>query len=341
MHLCAVAAQAGQRAGIAFALGGLQLRLIAVAEPEFCLQIGGLAQRRRVGDLLDDPAGALQPLAGIGNGGLHFRHGIEAVRVEAQRDALGHRRPFQRRRHPPGIAMIARRHRGQRDPDIADGARQRPRDRADLRPDRPLRQRRVEGRDAAHGRPQAVHAAGIGGIADRARDIGAVRDMADAGRDRRTRAAGRAARRDAGVARVLGVAMDEVGGEPAIGEGRAIGAPQNHGAGFAQIVDHRVVALGDGVALQLQPVGGGKAFLVDIDLHRDRHAAERTGVFAARDGGIDGGSLRQHVLRPVVDHGVDFGVDRVQPRQRRGRRLLGRDFLRPDQRGHFRGRQTP
>ena len=39
---------------------------------------------------------------------------------------------------------------------------------------------------------------------------------------------------------------------------------------------------------------------------------------------------------PVVDDGVDFGVDRVQPRQRRGRRLLRRDFLRPDQAKPFR-----
>jgi hypothetical protein len=151
--------------------------------------------------------------------------------------------------------------------------------------------------------------------------------MPDAGRDRRPRAAGRTARGDAGVARVLGVAMDEIGGEPAIRERRTIGAPQNDDAGFAQIVDHRVVALGDGIALQLEPVGGGKARLVDIDLHRDRHAAERSGVFAAPDGGIDGGSLRQDVLRPVVDHGVDFGVYLVQPRQRRGRRLLCRDLF--------------
>ncbi len=186
-----------------------------------------------------------------------------------------------------------------------------------------------------------MHAAGVSRIADRSRNIRTVRDMPDAGRDRRPRAAGRAARRDGRIARVPGVAMNEVGGEPAIGERRAIGAPENDGAGLAQIVDHGVVALCNGVALQLQPVGGGKAFLVDIDLHRNRHAAERSGVFTAPDGGIDGGSLRQHVLRPVVDHGVDFGVDCVQPRQRRGRRLLGRDLLRPDQRSDFRGRQAP
>ncbi len=68
---------------------------------------------------------------------------------------------------------------------------------------------------------------------------------------------------------------------------------------------------------------------------------ERPGIFATPDGGIDGGSLRQHVFRPVVDHGIDLGIDRVQPRQRRGRRLLGRDFFRPDQRSHFRSRQAP
>ncbi len=94
-------------------------------------------------------------------------------------------------------------------------------------------------------RPQAVHAAGIGRIADRAGDIGAVGDVADAGRDRRARAAGRAARGDAGIARVLGVAVDEVGGEPAIGHRRTIGAAEQHRAGLAQIGDHRIVDLGD------------------------------------------------------------------------------------------------
>ena len=88
---------------------------------------------------------------------------------------------------------------------------------------------------------QAMNAVGIGGIADGARDIGAVRDMADAGRDRRARAAGRAARRDAGIARVFGVAVDQIGGEPAIGKRRAVGAPEDHRAGLAQIVDHGTV----------------------------------------------------------------------------------------------------
>jgi hypothetical protein len=69
-----------------------------------------------------------------------------------------------------------------------------------------------------------VNAAGIGRIADRAGDIGAVRDMPDAGRDRSASAAGRAAWRNGGIARILGIAVNEVGGEPAIGKRRAIGA---------------------------------------------------------------------------------------------------------------------
>jgi len=84
-----------------------------------------------------------------------------------------------------------------------------------------------------------------------------------------------------------------------------------------------------------------KTVMTEVTLPLDQRDFVLTRVFAAPDGGIDGGSLRQHVLRPVVDDGVDFGVDRVQPRQRRGRRLLRRDFLRPDQRSDFRSRQAP
>ena len=60
----------------------------------------------------------------------------------------------------------------------------------DLRPDRAFGQRRIEGRDAANGRAQAVNATGISGVTNRAGDIGTMRDMADARGDRRSRAAG-------------------------------------------------------------------------------------------------------------------------------------------------------
>ncbi|MGY3456822.1 hypothetical protein ACVWW5_002272 [Bradyrhizobium sp. LM3.4] len=137
--------------------------------------------------------------------------------------------------------------------------------------------------------------------------------MADAGRDRRTGAAGRAARRQRGVARVLGVAMDQIGGEPAIGEGRAIGPPKENGARFAEIGDHRVVLARDQVALEFQAVGGGKALLVDIGLDGDGHAGQHAGVFPPGNGGIDGISLPEHVLRPMIDHGIEDGVDGIEP----------------------------
>ncbi len=53
------------------------------------------------------------------------------------------------------------------------------------------------------------------------------------------------------------------------------------------------------------------SLVVHIDLHRDRPRARADRDLRHADGDIDGGSLRQHVLGPVVDHGVDLGVDRV------------------------------
>jgi hypothetical protein len=135
--------------------------------------------------------------------------------------------------------------------------------------------------------------------------------------------------------------MDQIGGEPAIGKRRAVGAPENDRACLAQIVDHRTVGLGDDIALQLEAIGGGKTDLVYIDLHRHRHAGQCADIFTARDRCVDGGSLRQHVLGTVVDHGIDFRVDRVEPSQPCRGGLPGRYLLRPYQRSQVRSRQTP
>ena len=339
-NLGPVAAQAGQRAGIALALRGFELDFIIVAEPQFGLPVGGLAQRRQF-DLLDGPAGLLQPLGGIPDRGLDLRNGFQTVGRDIHRHPLRHRRPFQRRRHPPGIAHILTRHRRQRDPEIADGARQRARDRATLRRKPPFRYRCVARRDPAGGRPQSVNAAGIGRKADRARDVGAMRDMTDAGRDRGPGAAGRPARRDRGIARVLGVAMNEIGGEPAIGKSRAIGAAEDHRARFAQVIDHRRILARDVVALQIEAIGIGITRLIDIDLHRYRYAGQRPERLVARDRSVDFSRLRQHILGPVIDHRVEGRVDRVEPRQRRFRHLPGRDFFEFDCRRNIGRRQAP
>ena len=150
-----------------------------------------------------------------------------------------------------------------------------------------------------------MNAAGIGRIADRSCDIRAMRDMPDAGRDRRPRAAGRTSGRKGWIPRIFGVAMDQVGGEPAVGKRRAVGAAQNHRAGLAQIVDHGAVGRCDDVALKFQAVGSGKPLLIDIDLDGDRHARQRAQVLLRCDRRIDGAGLRQHICRPVIDDGIN------------------------------------
>ncbi|BBC02081.1 hypothetical protein BE61_75430 [Bradyrhizobium elkanii USDA 61] len=68
--------------------------------------------------------------------------------------------------------------------------------------------------------------------------------------------------------------MQIVVGEPAVREGRRVGAPDNDGARLAKIRDHRAVLGGDHVAKGNDAVGGGAAALVDIDLDRHRHAVQ-------------------------------------------------------------------
>ena len=218
--------------------------------------------------------------------------------------------------------------------------RARDRTRRDLPAQRALGQGRVKGRHAAQRGPQAMHAASIGRIADRARDVGAVRDMTDAGRHGRGGAARRAARRERGIARIARIAVQLVAGEPAQRKRRRVGATEHHRAGAQQIVDDRVVGLGDHVLLQRHAIGGGIAGLVHVDLHRDRHAGQRAGVFAARQPLVQGGGLRQRILGSMIDHGVDAGIDGIEPRQRFAR-LHGGHFTFADQAGKLSGGQTP
>ncbi len=189
--------------------------------------------------------------------------------------------------------------------------------------------------------PQAVDAAGVGRIAHRAGDVRAVADMADTCGGRRARAAGRAARRDRVVVRVFGQAVQLVVGEPAIGEGRRIGAADDGRAAFQEVVDQRAVRLRDKVALQAQSVGGGETCLVGQNLDRNRHACERAHVVAARHGRVHRIGLRERIVRTVIDHGVDERIDPLQPRKRRCHRFACGNLPRPHQRGNLGGRQTP
>jgi hypothetical protein len=145
----------------------------------------------------------------------------------------------------------------------------------------------------------------------------------------------------AGIPRVARVAVQAVAAEPAQREGGRVGAPQQHGAGAAQVRDHRVVLPRDQVALDAQPVRGGEALLVHVDLDGDGHAGHRPGIVAARDRRIHPRRLGQHLLRPVVHDGVDGGVRGVEPRQRVARDLGGGDVARPHAGGDLGRGQAP
>jgi hypothetical protein len=135
--------------------------------------------------------------------------------------------------------------------------------------------------------------------------------------------------------------MQPVAGEPAVAEGGGVGASEQHRARLHQAVGHRAAGLRNEVSLRRQAVGGGVAGLVHVDLGGDGHAGQRAGIVAAGDRLIDRPRLRQHVLRPVFDDGVERGIDLLQPRDG-GVRDFGRGHLaRMDQGGDLRRRQTP
>ncbi|CFM25911.1 Uncharacterised protein [Bordetella pertussis] len=175
--------------------------------------------------------------------------------------------------------------------------------------------------------------AGIGGIADRAGDIRAVRQLAYARGHRAGRAARRAARRQGRIARIERAAMQQIGREPAQRERWRIGAPQDDRTGAPQVVHHRTVGLGNHVFLQRDAVAGRKARLVDIDLDRHRHSRQGPGIIAARKRRIDLIGLGQHLVGTPVHHGIQARIDLIQPPQGRlgrgaRRHLAGADRLR-------------
>ena len=186
-----------------------------------------------------------------------------------------------------------------------------------------------------------MDATGVRRVADRAGDVGAVGDVADPGCDRRRCAAGRTARGQRCIARIDGAAVQPVVGEPAVAEGRRVGAPDDDRAGLEQVVDHRAVAGGDPFFLQVHAVAGREAYLVDVYLDGNRHARERSGIIAARQRRIDSARTGQNLVGSMVDDRVDRRVDGIQPRQRRLRGLDRRELALTHERGDAGRRQAP
>jgi len=92
----------------------------------------------------------------------------------------------------------------------------------------------------------------------------------------------------------LGVAVNEVGGEPAVGKGRAIVAPEDgrRPAFPANCRSPGCCSPAIASRCSLSPLVVAKALLVDINLHRDRYARKAPPAsFAVRDRGIDSEEL--------------------------------------------------
>ena len=141
----------------------------------------------------------------------------------------------------------------------------------------------------------------------------------------RPRPAGRApgVRRDHGD---LG-SHDEIGGEPAIGETRALVRTRMRRRICADCRSPGC-SLRDGVACSLSR-WWCKALLVDIDLHVDRHAAEGTGSSPVRCGSM---AAAAPARPPAVVTRHVWGLTRPA-RKRRGFAASFAGLLRPDQRG--------
>ena len=305
------------------------------------MQFGGLVQRRQVCNLVHLPPGGFE----LGRRGAQRVPAGGACRELAgrcaQRHAMVHGRAGERCRHPPGIARIGPRQHRQGHLQVLDGAGERPRHGGELRPDIPLADRPVVGRDPAECGPQPVDAAGVGRIADRASDVGAVRDRADAGGDCGRGAAGRAAWRQLRIMRVQRTTVETVRREPSIRERRGVGAPEDDGAGRPQARHDRAVGRRDAILAQRHAVGCGEPGLIEVDLDGDRNAGERSRVVAAGDRRVDRGGLPKDIVGPAVDHGVQRRVHRLETFDRRAGDVRRRGRPRPCEGGDLAARHLP
>ena len=249
---------------------------------------------------------------------------------------------LQRRRHPGRITDIGRRHRLQRDPQIADGAGQRPLDRHHRHRRRSLLGgTRIEIGNAPDRGPQAIDASAIGRIAHRACDVIAVRDRAHARGHCRRGTTARAAR---GVLTRPGVeraAMQVVVGEPAKRESRRVGATEDHRSGAPKVGHDRTVVGRHRITQGHDAVGGRAATLIDVHLGGHRHPVQHAKHLAIGDRPI--GSIGSGECAVVQD--LD---DRIKPRidlghtlQTRLGRLAARNAVRADGVRQVGGRPAP
>ncbi|KWV53290.1 hypothetical protein AS156_08120 [Bradyrhizobium macuxiense] len=135
--------------------------------------------------------------------------------------------------------------------------------------------------------------------------------------------------------------MQVVVGEPPMGERRCVGSPDDDGACLAQVRDNRTVVAGDDVAEFDHTVGGGAAALVDVDLHRDRDAMQRTEHSAGLARSIGGIRSRKSFIGEHLDDRVQGRVDGCDAIEACLHRLAARNHAARNGTGEIRGSPTP
>ena len=160
-------------------------------------------------------------------------------------------------------------------------------------------------RQHAPGGLVAPHAAVVRRVADGRADVAAQFQPGEAGRQCRCRAAGRSARRAAGVPGVAGGAVHRVEALPVGQRDRHVGLAEQHRAGGLQALHQQRVASGDVAGVGRVAVGGGQPGHVEALLHRDRQAVQRAPALAARQGRIGGAGTVAGAVGIQHHHRVD------------------------------------
>ena len=232
------------------------------------------------GDLLDLRAGIAQSLRRARGRSRRSRHRRRCRRCRTRRRCAGPWRPRRARprRARSSTAARPRSARARLKPTmrvehqggILGGARQRPVHLARI----PGERHRVVRRQPRR-RPDADDAAERRRNADRAAEVGALRERQHAGRDRDRRAAGRAGRAERRIPRIAGRAEQRVDGVGAGGEFRRVGLGQHDGARGLEPA-HDLGVLGRHMVLvERRAEGGADAGGQRDVLDADRQAVQR------------------------------------------------------------------
>ncbi len=251
-------------------------------------------------------------------------------------------RALQRRVGPLPVTAVAMRHRGQRQAGVANGTGMRTLHRHQLSAHRaPAGRREVDRGHAAEPGPQADDAAAGGRNPDRAANVVAVADRADARRNGRAGATAGATGRDRPVQRVERAAVQGVVGEDAHRERRRVGASDQDGTRAPQVGHDRAVFDCDQILVGHHTVVRGVPLLVDIDLGRDRHAMQRAQRLAAGACGVGRVGGGQRFIVHPAHHRVQRGVHRVHARQAGLHRFARRCAAGADESGQVGGIELP